>query len=62
MNKDDRTLSARAVHSGFKPIDSYRSAAEPLYPASTYIFPDAESAERAFEGLGLILFGVIFCI
>ncbi|MBT5337645.1 PLP-dependent transferase [Candidatus Falkowbacteria bacterium] len=47
--KADRRLSTKAIHAGFRFRESYGSAAEPMYPATTYVFPSAEAAAAAFK-------------
>ena len=47
--KEKMRLSTAAIHAGFRSRESYRSAAEPMLPATTFTFPSAEAAEQAFE-------------
>ena len=47
--KEGMRLSTAAIHAGFRFRESYGSAAEPMYPSTTYVFPNAEAAADAFK-------------
>lgn len=47
--KERMRSSTAAIHAGFRTRDSYNSASEPVFFSTTFTFPSAAAAEKAFE-------------